>query len=129
MVTTWLKLLPIEFQFITDFAEPGADSTKYDHQVGVMNDELKRFYTYWQSCAKSAEQMMLDARYSNPSEEDIAKIRELQAKVEVLHDIFWIAIKDEFGLWIKSSVGVRRGFVVVWCDLPERQSGFTFRFG
>ena len=87
-----------------------------------MDIDLKKLYTLLMETLKSAEQNFLNAKFARDNEERDSSFRkfcELQEKARALHNIFWISVKDTFGLWNKDSVGVRKGFKVVWGAVEE----------
>ena len=114
-MTTWLKLLPLELQEITDFMEPPAEIKKNDNVVGVMSDDLKKLYTLWMMCTREAEQAKLNHRFSH-SLEDEHKAVEYKAKAEALRHIFWTCLNEEFDLWNKYTSGIRKGWQVCWSE-------------
>ena len=122
-MSNWLMLIPMELSMVEQLLDPPGEVKSSDHQVGEMDNELKKLYTLWQQLEKSTYQTMLDARYKQLTPEEEAKINEMQQKTSVLRATFWIVVKDTFQLWGKESIGVRHGFMVVWSD---SQSGHSF---
>lgn len=117
--TTWLNLLPLELQDIRDdnFIGPHQTRIRGDYSVGEMRDSHKRIYTLVKNLEREAEQMIIDAKYSmdrDIQERAPGKIAELQYKIQALLKVFWILIREDFKLWDKDDVGVRKGFQVVW---------------
>lgn len=119
-MSTWLKFLSLELGEIADFLEPRVEfDPREDIYVGEMIEDLKRLYTLWQNYDRVADQYLLEARHAkseNEMKSAFLKAKELKERADVLENIFWISLKDEFGLWDKPSIGVRRGFVVVWSE-------------
>lgn len=120
---TWLKLLPLELSQIEekDFIEPPDELEPNDktpderiNQAGEMSIDERRLYTLWKTVEKSSFQLMLDSRYSKPNDEVSEKIHEIKSKAETLGDLFWITIRDGHRIWRPCSIGVRRGYKVVW---------------
>jgi len=132
-MSTWLKLLPVELGEITEkeYIEPQEelDPQKF-HIVGEMTDDLKRLYTLWLVLSKERDECALTAKYAKDEREEklnIAKYAELEEKTDVVKRIFWISLRDEFGLWNKLDgirVGVSKGFKVVWAERPPRGRSF-----
>jgi len=112
---TWLKLLPLELQEVEDFVdnpdEPGPGETV----VGVMSDDLKRIYALRVSNMIKATTKVLESALKphNSRLELLADASRLEYQANALDSIFWIGINDEFGLWDKPNVGIRKGFQVV----------------
>ncbi len=137
-MSTWLELLGLEFQYIEekDCVEPKAKlDSKKDHVVGDMTKDQKKLYTYWLNLQREAEQTLLAARYENDEgrqKEILLKAEELGAKAGVIREIFWISLRDEFALWGKGEIGVRKGFKVVWSEEenePKTLRDFLSRLG
>ena len=119
-MTTWIKLLPLEISNITEMWEPEQEVDEaFDHPVGEMSDDLRKLFSLWRQTQKCAEQLILEARYSHNADEQKSlgtRAFEIQKKAEVLREIFWISVRDEFGLWNKDAIGVCRGYLVIWSD-------------
>jgi len=117
---SWLKLLSIELANINELIEPDAElDSLRDHAVGVASEELQRLYTLARNLKEASEYAKLQARFgkdNSTKEEATEKAYELSKKAEIIQEIFWICLRDEFELWGKSSVGIRKGFVVVYSD-------------
>ena len=126
-MTTWLKLLPLELQEITDFIEPPQKVVRGDNLVGVMSDDLKKLYTLWMLVDKEAEQSKLNYRFTHKPEDE-HKALEYGAKTEALRCLFWVCLKEEFDLWSKSISGIREGWQVCWTDESVYRFPFTDLF-
>ena len=120
----WLDLLPREVE-LADFKpgdplEPTWDVGEKDHPVGVLGDDLKRMYILAVRQKQEAAQVAVEAQFSmNQQERDrlTSKAVELKEKGEILQRIFWAAVKDQFKLWDKESIGLRSGWTAVWSDV------------
>lgn len=135
---TWLKLLPLELQSIEekDFQEP-PDEMETDcktehgdevHPAGEMSFEERRLYTLWKTVEKQAYQLALDARFRKPDDTGMRKIHEIHAKADTLEGVFWITLRDGHDLWQPCSVGLRRGWLVVWY-VPKHEGPQIFGLG
>lgn len=114
-MSTWLKLLPLELDGITNFIEPDHPLTEGDQEVGEMSDMSRQLFTLGRLLEKDARQLRLDAHYCNDEVKKLeleGKCAELMDKSNVVRELMWIGIKDDFGLW-RDSIGVRVGYKVV----------------
>ena len=117
---SWLKILPVELANIdaNEFIEPSEEvDPKSDVVVGEASDDLKQIYTLVDKLQEAGARYAVDARFSkdNRFRSDAEKrTYELKRKVETLLDIFWITLKDDFDLWDKDSVGIRKGWKVTY---------------
>ena len=126
-MSNWLKLLPTELSLVDNFVEPEDDMQSNDNYVGDMTTELKKLYTLWKRLSEVAARSKVDYEFSNASTKEalLAKWAELREKAKTLRYIFWVCVQDEFPeLWSRESIGVRRGFKVVWSE--EKDSGPEF---
>ena len=129
-MSTFLKLLPLELNELTEFMEPLAEVTLDDRLIGDMSDTDKRLWTLGKAMEKSCNQYQLDAKYApnkKQHSELMAKARELGAKSNILISLLWVSIRDEFELWSEPNVGVRADFKVVIA--PEDIPPFIKFFG
>jgi len=130
-MSTFLKLLPLELNELTEFMEPPAEVAPNDRLVGDMSDTDKRLWTLGKAMEKDCNQYQLDAKYAPNKEqrnELMAKAHELGAKSNILISLLWTSIRDEFGLWSEPNVGVRADFKVVIApeDIPPLIKGIMF---
>lgn len=132
-MTTWLKLLPLEVDSIKSVIDTPLEVGPKDHAVGVLSNYLQKLLTLWRLTDRATEQCQIDMKYSTDKDEREklhAKFHELRDKAEAVSNIFWIAVRDDFDLWGKESVGIRKGFTIVWSDsepednLPPFLRGF-----
>ena len=117
-MNTFIEMLPLELREVTDYIEPNTEFGSNDYDVGVMSEDLKKLYTLWTCTMKSAAHMKADSMFGrvDNKEECDARLDELVERVELLARLFWFTVKAEHNLWGKNSVGVRKGFTVVWSD-------------
>lgn len=117
---SWLKILPVELSAIEpgEFAEPGEEiDPKADVVVGEASNDLRRIYTLTEKLQEAGARYSIDARFSKDNRlrsDAEKKMHELKRKTEVLMEIFWIILKDDFDLWNKDSVGIRKGWKVTY---------------
>lgn len=117
---TFLGLLSLELDSLNqnDFYEPEAELQTDDQIVGDLSEGLIRLFTLWRLTDKQVAAKIMEAKFEHLSvegvEETIIKVRELNNKAELLRDLFWIEVKDEYHLWDKDNIGVRKGRKVVW---------------
>ena len=118
---SWLKILPMELANIDakELVEPGEEvDPRSDVVVGEASDDLKRIYTLTEKLQEAGVRYSVDARFSkdnNLRSDAEKKVYELQDKFETLMRIFWITLRDDFNLWGKDSVGIRKGWKVTYC--------------
>ncbi|MBI3956755.1 MAG: hypothetical protein HY340_02090 [Candidatus Kerfeldbacteria bacterium] len=122
-MNTWIQSLQAELDKVDlqGVIEPQGEIEERDHVVGQANDDLKRLYGLMMRWSKASLESVVAAQFA-PNRE----LREhytnqatmLGKKSEVLTEIFWITIKETFDLWQKPSVGIRKGWKVVWSE-PE----------
>lgn len=126
MPTKWFNNLEIETRnWRLVGLEPFGDVKENDHVVGETDDELKRLYELAIQYEKSGFESFLAAQHAKTKENfeyHAKKAMEFHKKHEILIADFWISIRDSFDLWIKSSVGIRKGWKVVWSDEEEDEA-------
>lgn len=119
-MSTWLDEIRMEIENMdpASIIEPPAEvNREHDHIVCEAEDSLRKLYTLTMQLEKEANMMLVNARFSG----NIANMLEaaenaqrLMRKVDALREIFWISLKDSYDLWDKPTVGVRKGWKVVW---------------
>ncbi len=130
-MSTFLKLIPLEMSAIDKFIEPEIElDEQQDHVVGIMTEDLKRLFTVWRNAQKSLAERIWTFKFGDTKEiREQAKQEEPERrmKANVLQEIFFIAVSDDFGLWDKGRVGVRQGFRVIWREEEENSFGGLLR--
>ena len=118
----WLKELLVEVDSVNekDFIELKGEVQDGETVAGVAGDWLKRLFTLLK---KTIEQGLPAEKELEKVEEGSekynqlrAKIYQLKNKVDILENIFWYSINHQFNLWDKRSVGIRKGYKVVWYE-------------
>ncbi len=135
---TWLDMLSIEMENMdaTKLIEPPHEvDPSRDHVVCKAEEALCKLYSLAMQFEKEANVALINARYSgnlNEIKDALENGARLMKKVETLREIFWISLKDNHDLWNKPSVGIRRGWKVVWSDsdpMPDIRDIISGLFG
>ena len=118
-MSVWLDDLNIQLEKlkIKELIRPQFDVCECDHVVGQASDELKKLFGLSMILKKRVRELAIQMDYSNSVEEKKKleiEIMALAQKSEMLERIFWVQVRDEFELWDKSCVGIRRGWEIVW---------------
>ena len=110
------------------FVAPDAEVSMGDNVVGVASEEARKIYTLAMRMRRKAlsltgEIMQKIAEFDERLPEKLvrdlgSRLFQLRAEEQLLMDIFWMSLKDEFNLWKRMSVGIRKGWKVVWNDTP-----------
>ncbi|MEK7066975.1 MAG: hypothetical protein AAB949_01210 [Patescibacteria group bacterium] len=117
---SWLKMLAMELSSIDtkEYYEPEDEvDSKFDAVAGEASDEIKRIYMLAEKLREAGARYIVDARFSRDNQlrtDAQKKAYELKQKTEVLMQIIWITLKDDFDLWDKYSIGIRKGWKVVY---------------
>ncbi|MBI4415232.1 MAG: hypothetical protein HY566_03260 [Candidatus Kerfeldbacteria bacterium] len=121
-MSSWLDALQKEIQeelSSSHMMEPNTDIAPEDHIVGEIADDLKGMYSLALRLQKTALDAHTASHYETNKEHQEAQNEQAQRlakKSELLLEIFWISIKEQYDLWGKPSVGVRRGWKAVWSE-------------
>ena len=117
----WLDVLRMELDALVgpDFAEPRLEVSTDDHIVGEASDELRRLYNLRERYLKRCTEEEVRSRFARTNDEareaiDLAK--EYRSRAKMADAIFWAALKDNYSLWQKPTVGIRQGWKVVWSE-------------
>jgi len=141
MSKQWLEALLAESKAVTeeqeDLAETEQKPGQYDHVVGVAVPDLRKIFfvskQYHQNALEIASSLILcDPKERKKKESDLAR---LHLYAEAVRDIFWISCRHAFPeLWDKPSIGIRKGWQIVWSEEPDERHrgmfggvGATFR--
>jgi hypothetical protein len=102
-----------------DIIQPNNEVQEGDNVVGEADDDLKKIYGYAMMMKRTGMQIMVSIHFESDKsstgyQQSIERMLEYKGKHEALMSIFWVALKDKYNLWSKDSVGVRKGWKVVW---------------
>lgn len=121
--TFWLDLLPMELEAITEdqLIEPEDEVEEGEQEIGTLPLFLKKLYTriaqLRAECLRvQADLAMLPAAKKRERERLVVKTVELVRKHATLRDIFWIAVNEEFGLWMAPNLSLRPGWKLMRCS-------------
>ena len=115
-MNTWLRLLPIEIQEVTERMFPQGSVDSNDMVVGTLPAELVNLYSLWTATAKESARTLVDLRYAKEDETLLARYDELSDKAKALESLFWIGVKEHFSLWgigLKEGIGIRQEYQIV----------------
>lgn len=130
MTTTWLKLLPLELDE-TKIIEPEDDVKSSETEVGCLSSDLKKLYSYKRALGEQGMRLSLEVSLRSDKvkkEEMVAQLCRLKMCADIANNLFWLAVNDEFNLWDKSDIGVRKGWIVVWYENPDNIEDLLHRF-
>lgn len=129
-----------------DYLEPEAEiNPEEEHLVGVMTDELKRLFTLWEGTLKAGNDLVekvvaeiplagiegidledlkkLDGELKKKVEAAEAELNLLRRRADALGAAFWLSVREEFSGLEGKSIGVRKGFKIIWSESKERERG------
>ena len=120
---TWLDSATTQLGNLVEaeFFEPQVEVGEKDHIVGTAGEEIRRLFTLAQLFTRKAMETAVEARFSHGTDQEkiLVKSTRLAKNAEVLMEILWISVKDSFNLWGRPSIGLRKGWQVVWTDQPD----------
>lgn len=127
METTWLDSLQRELGDVDpeSIKGPSEEQSSHEQFVGYAPESLRKLYALSRRHARTAAEIMVQAQFEGDdalSEQYAERIAALKAKSDLLIEIFWVALKDEFHLWNKS-IGIRKEWRVVWFSPQEPDLG------
>ena len=135
-MSTFVSMLNIELGSLdeSELFEPEQEKTTRDHVVGEMSLPLVKLFTLWRLTDKDLDERAMKLKWqskcdSGSMEDFLQEARKLKSRSEVLETIFWHALREEFNLWDKDVIGVRKGRLVVWSKARKPSFGFPFMFG
>lgn len=115
-MNTWLRLLPMEIQEVSEQMLPQISIGTNEIVVGALPAELINLYSLWTATAKESERLLVDLRYSQDDESLLARCDELSDKAKALEVLFWIGVKEYFNIWgigVKETVAIRKEYQIV----------------
>lgn len=120
-MSRWMSAVLKELEGLNQkgLLEPKTEVGPTDHVVGEANVEIRKLYGLAMQTSRRSAESIVSAQYDinrETQEHHAAKAVELRKKAELLMEIFWVSIKDQFDLWQKPSVGIRKGWKVVWSE-------------
>ena len=127
---TWLRLLPMEIDSVTELITPAGPIKRSEKPLGEMSEDLKRMWTLSLSLKKAAAQCKVERQFATSPDETwrlFAREHELESKAKALSYIFWISFYDEFDAWGKSGA-FREGWQAVEAPQEDRPEDLFRRF-
>lgn len=122
-MATWLDEIRAELDLETveagDPLEPGDEIGPGDHEIGMADPEHMRLYVIARRWQKAGMTAAVEAKFAGSVEErEELQVMALQLyeKSDILLTIFWVSIKDSLELWDKPSIGIRKGWKIVWSE-------------
>jgi hypothetical protein len=101
-----------------DLFPPKGKVRENEKVVGEATEYMKKLWALGQVTMRELDNYKLDHKYNCPDEDaecgDFqAKCQRLNAKKELLVDLFYSSARENCGAWAESSVGLREGWKIV----------------
>lgn len=129
-MATWLESMLAELKGVSDtqtsFAEPEEELGPKDHRVGVADEDLRKLFFLVKQYRKRMLEIVATLVLCRPKEREglIKEAQRFNTQADTLKSVFWVSARVAFPeLWDKPSIGVRKGWDVVWSDPEEHPSG------
>jgi len=126
----WLESILQELKGVSEaqegFAEPHTDTGPKDHVVGVADSDLRKIFFLVKQYKKRTLELVAELMVCRSSEVEnkTKEAKRYNTQGNVLMDVFWVSCRAAFPeLWDKPSIGIRKGWKVVWSDHEERSLG------
>ena len=110
--------------------EPEAEiDLNKDHVVGSMSSDVRKLYQLQfdlhaqeikisNSLVRDSQTDYIDPKFLLARQKEL---RSVSKKSEVVSTMMLVSIRDQYDLWDKPEVGVRKGWQVVWSELSEEK--------
>lgn len=120
-MATWFDSIKAELEKLGegDLIEPMMEVGERDHVIGEVSDtDIKRLYALSLIRGQAASVAFSTARQLGMDEGEafMRKAARLEAESRLMMGAFWITVSKAFGLLGKPSIGVRKGWKVVWTE-------------
>lgn len=126
-MTKWLEAIFAELKGVSEiqesFAEPEEKPGPRDTVVGVADHDLRKLFFVFKQYRKRTLEIAVSISLCGAKERE-QKIKEamrLDTYADALKELFWVSCRHTFPeLWDKPSIGVRKGWKVVWSKPEQR---------
>jgi hypothetical protein len=127
----WINNLSLELQMIKDDELINPTETKQmgDNSAGFMSEQLKRLYTLGRELSSKSTRCQADYEIASTDEKRHEAMKNglrFADKANIIRDILYYELAEDFDLWDKPSVAIRSNFEVVW---HEDTNPFRALFG
>ena len=123
VMSSWLKLMLSQVAAVSDAdvaaAEPNNAGCEHDHEVGMLEGDLRKLYVLHYQSSNAAREAELALIRSGDGDDSILleNAARLKSSAETLRHMFWSSCYHEFPvLHSLQNIGIRNGWKVVWCD-------------
>ncbi|MCX6808518.1 MAG: hypothetical protein NTW50_02530 [Candidatus Berkelbacteria bacterium] len=90
-----------------------------DEGVGFANPGSRQIFILSQRLAVESESLKINAKYTADQtlgRHFVAEATKKERISDALSKVFWVELQNQFNLWGKPSVGVRKNWLVTTCD-------------
>lgn len=129
-MATWLESILAELKGVsntqTSFAEPEEEPGPRDHAVGVADEDLRKLFFLVKQYRKRTLEIAATLVVCSAKEREVQtkEAQRFNTQADTLKDVFWVSTRAAFPeLWDKPSIGIRKGWKVVWSDPEEHSLG------
>jgi len=94
--------------------KPPNKMCKHDKEIGIISDKyLKKLFALTAYYGREAAKLKASMSFEPDNEELKIEFHQMDAKEDLLREMFWFAVRTKYNLWKYDSVGVRQGWAVV----------------
>lgn len=131
-MTLWLRAIQGELAKVrpedTGAYAPDYEGCSHDHEVGVVDGELRCLYALFMKYAQRAKKLAADA-IGLPEGSRLTTLEEASwcdAQADALKELFFASCRQQFPeLRAKEYIGIRTDWKMVWCEHGNGPGGFS----
>lgn len=125
-MATWLETILAELKGVQNtqasFAEPEEEPGPRDHVVGTADEDLRKLFFLVKQYQKRTLEIAATLVVCSAKEREVQtkEGQRFKSQADTLNEVFWVSTCAAFPeLWDKLSIGIRKGWKVVWSDPEE----------
>lgn len=100
-----------------------------DRKLGEATPYMQKIHALGVMYGRDCELMAIEHKYANPEEDTCSdthvKLARLDAKKDILMELFWAIAREHFNAWTEDAVGLRKGWIVVATKKPNAPPNFA----
>lgn len=119
----WLETILAEINGVSEAqensAEPEEEGCQHEHAVGIADSNLRKTFFLFKQYTRRSRELAAALSVCGKSEREqlVTEYRRFDQQADALKEIFWVSCRAAFPeLWDKPSIGVRKGWKVIWSE-------------
>lgn len=119
---------------MSEIHAPDGPVAKGETVAGIADPEARKLYALSLMWGRMLAETLVENTFGKTAaagdkDASLKLLDKLKAQAQMARELFWISVREQFDMWDKSSIGMRKDWQVVYSDADENDDLEIFGAG